>query len=191
MFLQRCPIEVVYEGYRWYVLRVEGAYEKKASLILHLYGTVGVIPHYELVRRLWVPEISLKSLSKDGVVKERRASMVPGYLFIETILSYQLYATLRRPDLPHVFGWLQSWKSWPSMITQSDIQRLAVLENREPEPLNLSWGVGDEVILPWLGVQGEVSSISGSSVMLDIEIFHRRLPFKVGREFLSEIVKAG
>lgn len=185
----RRPIEVISEGYRWYVLRVGGSYEKKASLALHFYGSTGVIPHYELIRRLWAPEISVQYQSKDGSFKEKRASMFPGYLFVEAILSYPLYAALRRPEFPHIFGWLQTWQSWPAAVPQSDIRRLAVLEMEAPAPPELSFGVGDEVAVPTLGVRGSVLSITSQEVTLLVNIFQRKLPVKVSRDFLGEIMK--
>jgi len=191
MLLVRHPIRVIRKGYRWHVLRVEGSYEKKASLVLHFYGTAGVIAHYELVRRLWVPEVTIKYFAKDGAAKERRTSMIPGYLFVEAILSYKLYAALKKPKFPHVFGWLQNWQSWPSVVPQADIQRLAVLESRVPEPPKLTFDIGDEVVIPSLGIRGIVLTISEGAVMLNIEIFHRRLPVRVSNEFFGEVIKVG
>lgn len=191
MFPVRQPIRVIRQGYRWHVLRVEGAYEKKASLALRFYGAAGIIPHYELVRRLWVPEVTIEYFAKDGSQKERRAPMMPGYLFMEAILSYKLYAALKKPNFPHIFGWLQHWRSWPSMVPYMDIQRLAVLEAQNPEPVKLAFSVGDTVAIPSLGIHGTVLDISQSEITLNVEIFHRPLPFKVGREHFGEVVKVG
>ena len=189
MFLVRRPIEVISTGYKWYILRVEGSYEKKTSLALHFYGTSGAIPPYELIRRLWVPEITTQFISKDGSTKERRTSMIPGYLFIETILSYRLYAALKKPEFPHVFGWLQNWQCWPAMVSQADIRRLATLEAEEPESPELSFGIGDKVAVPTLNITGVVLGITTREVTLDVEIFQQKLPFKVKRDFFGEIVK--
>lgn len=189
MLLVRRPIKVIRKGYRWHVLRVEGSYEKKTSLALHFYGTTGIIPHYELIQRLWVPEVTVKYFSKSGATKERRTPMVPGYLFVEAILSYQLYASLKKPNFPHMFGWLQTWKSWPVIVPQADIRRLALLEVRDPEPPELAFGVGDKVVIPSLGIRGIVLAITQQSVTLDIELFHRNIPFRVGHDFFAEIIR--
>lgn len=189
MFLVRQPIKVISTGYKWYVLRVEGSYEKKTSLALHFYGAAGAIPHYELIRRLWVPEVIAQSTGKDGSTRERRTSMIPGYLFVEAILSYPLYAALKKPEFPHVFGWLQNWQCWPAMVPQTDIRHLAMLEVKVPEPPELSFIVGDEVTVPTLGVRGIVLEITVRGVTLDVEIFQQKLLFKVKRDFFGEIVK--
>jgi len=190
MVLIRRPIKVIRQGYWWHVLRVEGAYEKKASLALRIYGAAGVIPHYELVRRLWVPEITVQYFGKDGTGKTRRTSMMPGYLFIEAILSYKLYAALRKPQFPYVFGWLQNWGSWPATVPQVNIQQLAVLEAKVPGLPELAFDVGDAVLIPSMGIKGSVLEITHHGLTLDIEIFHRKIPFKVGRELFGEVVKA-
>lgn len=189
MFLERQPIKVISTGYKWYVIRVEGSYEKKASLALHFYGAAGVIPHYELIRRVWVPEITKQYVSKDGATKERRASMIPGYLFVETILSYKLYAALKKPEFPHIFGWLQTWQCWPAMVSQTDIQHLTMLETEVDTHQELAFVIGDEVTIPTLDVRGIVLEITTQDVILDVKIFQQKLPIKVKRDFFSEIEK--
>ena len=107
----------------------------------------------------------------------------------KTILSYKLYAALKKPEFPHIFGWLQNWQCWPAMVPQTDIQHLTMLEAEVTTPQELLFAIGDEVTIPTLDVRGVVLEISAQDIILDIKLFQRKLPIKVKRDFFGEIEK--
>jgi len=185
----RTPINTVHDGFNWYVLRVRGAFETKAALNLELHGAADQIPDYCLVRQLWIP-YTTSTINSKGVYKTRRSVLTPGYIFIHTILSNKLYATLKDPDIPHVFGWLQRGKNWPAMVTLSEIKQLACLE----EPLQeageeYNFTVGEKVSLPSMGITGYVTHSSYMEITLDVDVFSRKVPFVVKKRYFPELVK--
>jgi len=187
--MHRDPIKVINKGYQWYVLRVQGAYEKKASFVLHFHGSTGAIPHYELVKQLWVPEITVQYFAKSGVKREKRTSMMPGYLFMEAILSHKLYSAFKKPNIPYVFGWLQTPYSWPSVVPRASIQHLATIGAQEPEAPKLAFRVGDIVTLAGLGVRGAVLDISEGHATIEVLIFQRKVPIRISRDHFGEVEK--
>ena len=151
--------KALYKGYRWFVLAVEGSYEKKAALMIELSGSAGQIPDYDLVRRIWVPQMTTSAVATDGSIKEKQITALPGYLLVQAILTEPLYSALKKPDLPHVYGWLQLEDAWPSQIETFEVRNLAVLQNQIPEVPDFGFEVGDTVVVPSLGMNGEVLEI--------------------------------
>ena len=170
-------------------MKVDGSYEKRAALVIEIYGSAGHIPDFDLVRRVWVPQMAVAHFSSDGSVESKRATTLPGYLLVEAILTYKLYAALRQPDLPHVFGWLRCESCWPSQVSLPEIRNLACIEFSEPPPLSPAptFRVGDRVFLSGLGIEGEVQDVSDTYVVVEVAIFQGRVPFRVRRELLSEV----
>lgn len=185
----RTPIHTVYNGFNWFVLRVQGAQEAKAALNLELCGAAGQVPDYCLVKQLWIPHTTTTINSK-GVTKVHKVVLTPGYIFVEALLSRSLHAALKAPDIPHVFGWLQRGGSWPSLVSLTEIRRLACLEEPAPvEEPDIIFNIGDKVTIPSMGVVGYVVNLSYLEMTLEVEVFSRKVPFKVRRTFFSEIVK--
>ena len=188
--MERIPIRTLtVPNYEWYVLRVQGAFEKKASLALQVYGTAGAVPDFNLIRRCWVPEINVKS--KGTSYKVRRVSTLPGYLFVEALLSDKLYTALKRPDLPHIFGWLQCRRNWPSIVDHGEVEQLL-----EWEQLNIdiivtvpTFIVGEKVSFPSMNVTGMVSSITDNAIFVSVDIFHRPVMCRISKQFFGEVVR--
>jgi transcription antitermination factor NusG len=180
---------VIYPGFRWFVLRVEGSFEHRAALVLEMYGQAGWVADYDLVKRIWVPQTTVQSQGLDGPMIFRRVSTLPGYLLIEAILTYDLYESLLQLRLPHVFGWLRTKGSWPSEIPFTEIQNLNRLEIYKLTPRVIPFDVGERVELPWLGVVGEVLAASTSHLILEIPMFNRKIPINVKRSAFSELVR--
>jgi len=184
--MNRIPISVIgNRDINWYVLRVEGAYEHKASLAIQIYGSIGVIPDFGLVRQTWVPEMTIRSQ-----FKKKRVSTLPGYLFMQALLSDKLYESLKKPDLPHIFGWLQNRKCWPSFVSNNEIEHLIELENQDinvrPKPL---FDVGERVMFPSLNMEGTISSASDNAVFLNVELFHKSFIVKVQPQHFDELIR--
>jgi len=170
------------------VLKVEGSYEKRAALVIEAYGNAGKIPDFDLVRRIWVPQITIFRFAANGSREQKRTSTLPGYLLVEAILTEKLYSALKEPDLPHVFGWLQYEDSWPSQVSMSEIRTLAYIESFATSPLpRVTFGVGDLVAIPSLNVTGTVCSVSDVNAIVEIVIFRRKVPLEVPRELFSEM----
>jgi len=185
----RTPIYAIYEGFNWFVLRVQGAQEAKAALNIELCGAADLIPDYCLVRQLWIPHTTTIIKSK-GASKLKKVVLLPGYIFVETILSRALHAFLKAPDIPYVFGWLRRGKGFPSLVSMSEIRRLACLE--EPLPAEehvVMFNIGDKVSFPSMGVVGYVVNLSYVEVTLEVDVFKRKVPFRVKRKYFSELVK--
>jgi len=179
---------VILPGFRWFVLRVEGSYEKRAALMLETLGRSGKVPDFDLVRRIWVPQMSVQFFTPDGSSASRRVSILPGYLLLKAILSYELYTALCRPSLPHVFGWLKYGESWPSEVPRSDIRVLIRLEARERrfQPL---FSVGEDVRLTGLGLKGVVHEVTATHMFVEISFFKRKTLIEVPRERFTEVVR--
>jgi len=186
--LSRRSRSVILPGFRWFVLRVEGSYEQRAAQMLEMCGRSGKVPDFDLVRRIWVPRMSVQFFTPDGTIAYRRVSILPGYLLLKAILSYELYTALRRPSLPHVFGWLRCGKSWPSEVPRSDIRGLLRLEahKREFQPL---FSVGENVRLTGLGLEGVVREVAPSHLSIEISFFKRKTLIEVPRERFAEVVR--
>jgi len=189
VIIPRQPKHVVQPGLRWYILRVDGAYEKKAALALHVFGAAGRVPDFELIRQLWIPQSVIDYTNPSGKLIKKNVVLIPGYLFVEAILSYRLYASLRRPDLPHIYGWLQPEKSWPSTIDFDEVRHLATIDLETESTIDfMPFEVGDRVKVPG-GVIGEISEISEVKLIVSIEMFGRRVDVEVRRRLFSELVK--
>lgn len=186
----RRPRRVVHQGFRWFVLRVEGSFEHRAALALEMFGQAGKISDYDLVKRVWVPQTTVQSQGLDGTVKFRRVSTLPGYLLVEAILTYDLYGTIQQSKLPHVFGWLRSKGSWPSEVPFAEIQILNRLETYKLGPRIAPFDVGERVKLSGLGVAGEILVVSSSHMVVEIQMFNRKIPINVKRSSFSELVLA-
>jgi len=156
--------------------------------MLEALGRSGKVPDFDLVRRIWVPQMTVPVFSSDGSPIHRRVSILPGYLLLKAILSYELYTALRRPSLPHVFGWLRYGKSWPSEVAQSDIRVLFHLEaqRREFQPL---FGVGEQVLLTGLGLKGTVREVAPSHMFVEISFFNRKTLVEVPRDRFAKVVR--
>lgn len=180
---------VIYQGFRWFVLRVEGSFEHRAALTLEMYGQAGSIADYDLVKRLWVPQRMVQSRELDGSIKFRRVSTLPGYLLIEAILTHDLYGSLRQLKLPHVFGWLRTKGSWPSEVPFTEIQILNRLETYKLEPRVVPFDVGERVQLPGLDVSGEILAISTAYLIVEVSMFNRKIPINVKRSSFPELIR--
>jgi len=156
--------------------------------MLETYGRSGEVPDFDLVRRIWVPQMSVQFFTSDGSSINRRVSILPGYLLLKAILSYELYAALRRPSLPHVFGWLKYGESWPSEVPRADIRVLLHLEaqEREFQPL---FGVGEYVHLTGLGLKGVVHEVTSTHMFVEISFFKRKTLIEIPRERFAEVVR--
>ena len=184
--MERTPITVIKDGYRWYSLRVEGAREQRASLALHFYGAAGYIPDYDLVKKLWVPRMSVKVKAK-----VKQVSILPGYLFMEAILSRKLYSFLRRCDIPYIYGWVRHRGSWPSDIPIEEMERLVLLEEEDPTlkaPVRV-FNVGEKVSFPSLNIEGIVAGMSDAFLVLNVNVFHRNVICRIRKDQLGEVVK--
>lgn len=180
---------VICQGFRWFVLRVEGSFEHRAALALEMYGQAGKVADYDLVKRLWVPQTTVQSRGLDGSTKFRRVSTLPGYLLVEAILTHDLYGSLQQLRLPHVFGWLRTKGSFPSEVPFAEIQVLNRLETYKLEQRAVPFDVGERVQLPGLGVSGEVLAISTSYLIVEVPMFNRKIPINVKRSAFSELVR--
>ena len=180
---------MIHQGFRWFVLRVEGSFERRAALALEMFGQVGKIADYDLVKRVWVPQRTVQSPRPDGSIKFRRVSTLPGYLLVEAILTHDLYETIQQLKLPHVFGWLRSKGNWPSEVPFADIQVLHRLETYKLEPRAAPFDVGEEVKLSGLGVEGKILAVSSSHLIVEILMFNRKIPINVKRSSISELVR--
>jgi transcription antitermination factor NusG len=180
---------VIYSGYRWFVLRVEGSFEKRAALALEMYGQSGNVPDFDLVKQIWVPQMTVQAPKPDGSMKFRRVSTLPGYLLVRTILSYDLYGALQRPGLPHVFGWLRCRDSWPSEVAFSEVRVLNRLETYITEPRRIPFSVGEAVRLPGLGVSGTVLAAARSHLVVEVPMFNRKVPINVRSNMFSELTR--
>jgi len=188
----RVPRQVILSGYRWFVLRVEGSYEKRAATTLKTYGSEGTIPDFDLVRRVWAPYTILKTQSSGGITKYRRTSTLPGYLLVEAILTAPLYAAFRRPQLPHVFGWLRSEGCWPSQITTSEVESLRIRETfniLEPADPIVRLVIGDVVEIPTLGLSGIVLEASSIRIVVQVGFFNQNVPVEIKPALFSSIIK--
>lgn len=181
---------MICHGFRWFVLRVEGSFEHRAALALEMHGRAGLIADYDLVKRVWVPQTTVQCRGPDGSVKFRRVSTLPGYLLVEAILTYDLYGSLRKSTLPHVFGWLRTKGSWPSEVPFAEIQVLNRLETYKLESRAVPFDVGEKVQLSGLGVVGEVLAVSASHLVVEISMFNRKIPINVKRSAFSELIRA-
>jgi len=186
----RIPKHVALPGLRWYILRADGSYEKKAALALQLFGLAGHIPDFELVRQVWIPQTTIDQPSpSSGKIIKKSIVLVPGYLFIEAILSYRLYASLKRPDLPHLYGWLQPGNGWPSEVSSMEVKHLATIDLVSDVIEDIPFEVGNVVCLPWINVVGTITDINSKRVVVTIEMFGRALKIDVQRRFFSELIK--
>ncbi len=186
----RRPRRVIHEGFRWFVLRVEGSFEHRAALALEMYGQAGKIADYDLVKRVWVPQMTIQSQGPDGSMQFRRVSTLPGYLLVEAILTHDLYGTIQQLRLPHVFGWLRSKGSWPSEVPFTEIQVLNRLETYKLESRAAPFDVGERVKLSGLDVTGTVLAVSSSHLIVEILMFNRKIPINVKRSSFSELIRA-
>jgi len=155
-----------------------------------MYGRSGVVPDFDLVKRIWVPQMTVRSFVPDGSTKFRRISALPGYLLIEAILTYELYTALQQVRLPHVFGWLKCRGSWPSEVSFSEIQVLYRLESLLLEPQRVPFDAGEIVALSGLGVSGKVLAASQSHLIVEINMFNRKIPINVRRGMFSEVIRS-
>jgi len=176
----RTPVSVVKNNFQWYILRVEGAYEYKAALALQAYGAAGAIPDFYLVKQLWVPEVPTAT--------KKRATLLPGYLFINALLSTKLYSSLKKPDFPHIFGWVQCKGSWPSTVSEEEMNYLFSLEDPTSKQSANTFNVGDKIYIPGLNMTGIVMGLATDFIYLSITMFHKTFVVKFDWQHLKEAV---
>ncbi len=109
-----------------------------------------------------------------------------------TLLTVPLYAAFRRPQWPHVFGWLRAENCWPSQITVSEIESLRDLERysiMESPTIVTRVSVGDSVDIPVLGLSGIILEVSPLRIVVRVGFFNQNVPIELKPALFSSIVK--
>ncbi len=133
--------------------------------------------------RVIIPE-TIEVEVKDGVKKEKKKKMFPGYVFVEMVMSDEAWYAVR--NTPGVTGFIGSSGKGakPTPLLPQEIDRILVNMGMSRVDVGSELKVGDKVNIidgPFKGMLGVVDSIDLESSRLNvlIDLFGQETPVEV------------
>ncbi|MDE5539564.1 MAG: transcription termination/antitermination protein NusG [Bacilli bacterium] len=165
----------------WYVVNTYSGHEAKVKEKLE--AKVESMGLQDYIYRIIIPETTEVEV-KDGVKKEKKKKMFPGYVIVEMVMSDEAWYIVR--NTPGVTGFIGSSGKGakPTPLLPQEIDK--ILSNMGMSRVNVEseLAVGDKVNIvdgPFKGMMGKVDNIDLENNRLNvlIDLFGQETPVEV------------
>lgn len=165
----------------WYVVNTYSGHEEsvKEKLLMRAES----MGFQDNIFRVIVPETTEIEV-KDGVRKEKKKKMFPGYVLVEMIMSDDAWYIVR--NTPGVTGFIGSSGKGakPTPLLPQEIDRILVNMGLSRMDIESEMAIGDKVSIidgPFKGMNGEVSSIDleNNRLVVNIDLFGQETSVEV------------
>ena len=165
----------------WYVVNTYSGHESKVKEKLE--ARTESMGMQDYIFRVIVPETTEVEV-KDGVKKEKKKKMFPGYVLLEMIMSDEAWYIVR--NTPGVTGFIGSSGKGakPTPLLPSEIDKILAGMGMSRVNIESEMAVGDKVSIidgPFKGMMGKVDSIDLENNRLNvlIDLFGQETPVEV------------
>ena len=154
----------------WYVVNTYSGHEESVKEKLEMRTESMGMQDY--IYRVIVPETTEIEI-KDGVKKEKKKKMFPGYVIVEMIMSDEAWYIVR--NTPGVTGFIGSSGKGakPTPLLPQEIDRILANMGMSRMDLESELAVGDKVNIvdgPFKGMMGTVDTIDLENIRLNVLI---------------------
>ena len=165
----------------WYVVNTYSGHEEsvKEKLLMRAES----MGFQDYIFRVIVPETTEIEV-KDGVKKEKKKKMFPGYVLVEMIMSDEAWYIVR--NTPGVTGFIGSSGKGakPTPLLPQEIDRILVNMGLSRMDIESEMAIGDKVNIvdgPFKGMAGEVSNIDleNNRLVVNIDLFGQETSVEV------------
>lgn len=165
----------------WYVITTYVGHE--ANVKEKLEARTESMGMQDNIFRVIIPE-TVEVETKDGVKKEKKKKMFPGYVFVEMIMSDEAWYAVR--NTPGVTGFIGSSGKGakPTPLLPQEIDRILVNMGISRVDIESELQVGDKVNIidgPFKGMVGTIDTIDTENNRLNvlIDLFGQETPVEV------------
>lgn len=165
----------------WYVVNTYSGHESKVKEKLEAKAESMGMQDY--IYRVIIPETTEVEV-KDGVKKEKKKKMFPGYVLVEMVMSDEAWYIVR--NTPGVTGFIGSSGKGakPTPLLPSEIDKILAGMGMSRVNIESELAIGDKVNIvdgPFKGMMGKVDSIDLENNRLNvlIDLFGQETPVEV------------
>ncbi len=165
----------------WYVVNTYSGHEAKVKEKLE--AKVESMGLQDYIYRIIIPETTEVEV-KDGVKKEKKKKMFPGYVIVEMVMSDEAWYIVR--NTPGVTGFIGSSGKGakPTPLLPSEIDKILANMGMSRVNIESELAVGDKVSIvdgPFKGMIGHIDSIDLENNRLNvlIDLFGQETPVEV------------
>ncbi len=165
----------------WYVVNTYSGHESKVKEKLE--AKVESMGLQDYIYRIIIPETTEVEV-KDGVKKEKKHKMFPGYVIVEMVMSDEAWYIVR--NTPGVTGFIGSSGKGakPTPLLPSEIDKILASMGMSRVNIESEIAVGDKVSIvdgPFKGMMGKVDNIDLENNRLNvlIDLFGQETPVEV------------
>ena len=165
----------------WYVVNTYSGHESKVKEKLEMRTESMGMQDY--IYRVIVPETTEVEV-KDGVQKEKKKKMFPGYIFVEMVMSDEAWYIVR--NTPGVTGFIGSSGKGakPTPLLPQEIDRVLANMGMSRIDAESEMKKGDKVSIidgPFKGMEGVIDSVDLENKRLNvlIDLFGQETPVEV------------
>ena len=165
----------------WYVVNTYSGHESKVKEKLEMRTESMGMQDY--IYRVIVPETTEVEV-KDGVQKEKKKKMFPGYILVEMVMSDEAWYIVR--NTPGVTGFIGSSGKGakPTPLLPQEIDRVLANMGMSRIDAESEMKKGDKVIIidgPFKGMEGVIDSVDLENKRLNvlIDLFGQETPVEV------------
>lgn len=165
----------------WYVVNTYSGHEESVKEKLEMRTESMGMQDY--IYRVIVPETTEIEV-KDGVKKEKKKKMFPGYVLVEMVMSDEAWYIVR--NTPGVTGFIGSSGKGakPTPLLPQEIDRILANMGMSRMDLESELAIGDKVNIvdgPFKGMMGTVDTIDLENSRLNvlIDLFGQETPVEV------------
>jgi len=165
----------------WYVVNTYSGHEESVKEKLEMRTESMGMQDY--IFRVIVPETTEIEI-KDGVKKEKKKKMFPGYVLVEMVMSDEAWYIVR--NTPGVTGFIGSSGKGakPTPLLPQEIDRILANMGMSRMDLESEMAIGDKVNIvdgPFKGMMGTVDTIDLENNRLNvlIDLFGQETPVEV------------
>ena len=157
----------------WYVVNTYAGHEESVKEKLEMRTESMGMQDY--IFRVIIPETTEIEI-KDGVKKEKKKKMFPGYVLVEMVMSDEAWYIVR--NTPGVTGFIGSSGKGakPTPLLPQEIDRILVTMGMSRMDIESEMAVGDKVSIvdgPFKGMEGTVNNIDleNNRIVVLIDLF--------------------
>lgn len=165
----------------WYVVNTYSGHESKVKEKLE--AKVESMGLQDYIYRIIIPETTEVEV-KDGVKKEKKHKMFPGYVIVEMVMSDEAWYIVR--NTPGVTGFIGSSGKGakPTPLLPQEIDKILANMGMSRVNIESEMAIGDKVSIvdgPFKGMMGKVDSIDLENNRLNvlIDLFGQETPVEV------------
>ena len=165
----------------WYVVNTYSGHEESVKEKLEMRTESMGMQDY--IFRVIIPETTEIEI-KDGVKKEKKKKMFPGYVLVEMIMSDEAWYAVR--NTPGVTGFIGSSGKGakPIPLSPQEIDKILINEGMSRVDIEADLKEGDSVTIidgPFKGMYGKIESIDleNNKLTVLIDLFGQETPVEV------------